>query len=148
MTYSSGATPTHNNRGTIAVVPNQKYSATFEILRNDLEAEHEYVTNVIIGQARLGACRPDGGERDCTFYDCSSEQRPVIVSSTTAQLAVLILIINHSSECHCDTATWACMGSKEDTVAGHTPMTAVGRVTLVPLSGTSQILPCQCCRTV
>ena len=133
MIYSSGTTASTDNRGTITVVPNQKYWAKFEILRNDLGHSHEYVVDVIVGGTSLGRCNPDGGDYDCSFYDCSSEQQSVVVSSATAELGVNIKLTGHSRDCDCDTATWAC--SKEGTVGGRTAVTAVGRVTLVPTTG-------------
>ena len=130
--YRSGTSPATDNTGTIAVVPNTQYWVQFEILRNDLGNPGEYVLGVSIGGVNMGACyanRQHGSsDYDCTFYECYAGQNPVTVSSSTGNLAVNIRLTGHSWDCDCDTSTWDC--SSENSIAGRTRMTAVGRFTL------------------
>eukprot|EP00040_Diaphanoeca_grandis_P044315 m.11940 g.11940 ORF g.11940 m.11940 type:complete len:361 (-) comp9071_c0_seq1:26-1108(-) len=130
VVYRQGTTAYASNPGEIQVVPNRKYLVNFEILRNDLGQDHEYVTNIIVGGQNYGPCRPDGHDYDCNFYNCTRAKQ-MIVTPTTTVLKVDMRIIGHSWDCDCDTKTWQC--SKENTIAGRTQMTAVGRFTLTAI---------------
>jgi len=125
--YSEGTAKQSNNAGTISVVPGVTYTVSMEILRNDLGEPNERVSNVTFDGNSIGGCNPDGGDYDCTFYTCP--QSPS-VSSTTGIIAVNLVYTGHSWDCDCDKSTWEC--SKENTVSGRTPMTAVARFTLIP----------------
>ena len=48
----------------------------------------------------------------------------------TGVIDVVMTYAGHSHDCDCDTSSWQC--SKQDTVAGRTPMEAVARFTLTP----------------
>jgi len=98
---------------------------SFDILRNDLGDSGEYVTDVKVDGQSLGACHPDGGDYDCTFFTCPFSTPTITSSSGT--VALEIHIKGHSWDCDCDKSTWEC--SKESTVSGRTKMTAVGRFT-------------------
>ena len=76
----------------------------------------------------IGSCNPDGGDYDCTFYDCESALTETTYTPTSNMINVELIFTGHSKDCDCDTATWDC--SKEDTVEGRTAMTAVARITL------------------
>jgi hypothetical protein len=129
VVYTEGTTPQGDNTGTIDVTPHQKYAIKFEILRNDLGDASEYVTDVLVDGASLGSCHPDGGDHDCTFFTCSFSDAEI--TPTTNSIDVNVKLTGHSWDCDCDTASWEC--SKENTVSGRTPVTAVGRFTLTPL---------------
>ena len=128
MVYSEGTTSTTSNTGTIDVIAGTTYNVNFEILRNDLGHSSEYVTDVLIDGKSLGACHPDGGDYDCTFFSCPFGQ--VAITPASSQIDVDIQIRGHSWDCDCDKVTWEC--SKQETVAGRAPMSAVGRFTLTP----------------
>jgi hypothetical protein len=67
----TGATVVTDNTGTLSLVAGTQYSLTFEILRNDLGQSSEKVTDVLVaGNSIGGECNPDGGDQDCTFYQC------------------------------------------------------------------------------
>jgi len=129
MVFSDGEKDHNTTRGTASVTPNVAYKVSFEILRNDLGDSHEYVTDVKVDGQSLGACHPDGGDFDCTFFTCPFSTSTVTSSSGT--VALEIHIIGHSWDCDCDKSTWEC--SRENTVAGRTKMTAVGRFTFTSM---------------
>lgn len=100
----------------------------FEVLRNDLGGASEKVTSIKVNGVELGECNPDGGDYDCTYFDC---QKTHTFSTTSTQLTVQMTLTGHSWDCDCDTTTWEC--SKEDTWEGRTPrtpVTSVARITL------------------
>jgi len=76
----------------------------------------------------LGHCKPDGGDYDCTFFDC---KKTLDFTSESTKLDVEMTFTGHSWDCDCDEKTWAC--SKEKVVAGRTAMQAVARLTLSPV---------------
>ena len=116
------------NDGTINVKAGQKYNVSFEILRNDLGSPSEYVQDVVIDGIHLGGCNPTGGDYDCTFHNCEYAS-PTTIVATSDTITASIFLVGHSHDCDCDMTTWEC--SMENTVAGRTPMTAVGRFTLI-----------------
>lgn len=117
-----------DNRGKVEVEEGVDYIVGFEILRNDLGDGSEYVTDVIVDGHSLGECHPDGGDYDCTFFQCPFTETVITASSST--IDVNIRVTGHSWDCDCDKQTWEC--SAEGSVSGRTPMTAVGRFTLTP----------------
>ena len=121
--------------GTATVIPGVTYHVKTEILRNDLGHSHEKVTSILVDGIELGECNPDGGDYDCTFFDCFSAQSHT-VTATSTQLQFALSYQGHSWDCDCDTTTWesgdtSC--SKESTIASRSPMTAVARFTLTPV---------------
>ena len=123
--YSDGKTLKTDNKGTLYVEKNVPYKITYEVLRNDLGDASEMVSDVIIDGKSIGSCNPDGGDYDCTYFKCPGS---TIVSSPTGMIPVNLKYIKHSWDCDCDMETWMC--SKENTVPGQTPMTAVAKFTL------------------
>jgi len=118
--------------GTATVIPGVTYHVKTEILRNDLGSSHEKVSSIRVDGYELGECNPDGGDYDCTFFDCFSAQSHT-VTATSTQLQFALSYQGHSWDCDCDTTTWesgdtSC--SKESTIAGRSPMAAVARFTL------------------
>jgi len=99
-----------------------------EVLRNDLASSSEYVKSIKIAGKELGQCQPDGGDYDCTFFDC---KKTLDFTSESTKLDVEMTFTGHSWDCDCDEKTWAC--SKEKMVAGRTAMQAVARLTLSPV---------------
>ena len=54
------------------------------------------------------------------------------MAPASGELAVIMRFVEHSRDCDCDTSTWEC--SRENTVAGRTPVEAVARFTLTPVT--------------
>lgn len=80
----------------------------------------------------LGECNPDGGDNDCTFFDCSTQfDTEQTFTAASSSLTLEIDLIGHSRDCDCNVSTWEC--AREDTVPGYAPMNAVARFTLTPL---------------
>jgi len=115
--------------GTAIVVPNVPYTVRFEILRNDLGQAGEYVKNVLVDGKSLGECHPDGGDYDCTFFECPIPN--TTVTSATGTVNLEMNLVGHSKDCDCDDTTWEC-SSELDAVAGRLPMSAVGRFVFTP----------------
>ena len=145
MVYSEGTTAMSapSATGQINVVPGELYLVKVEILRNDLGSASERVTAIRVDGVDIGGCNPDGGDYDCTFFDCGSQlnlQNQLITANEEGVMRFEIDVVGHSYDCDCDmqysfvenvrTGTWSC--SMENTVAGRTQMTAVARFTLVP----------------
>ena len=59
------------------------------------------------------------------------------ILTQTGNIAVVMDFVGHSRDCDCDEQTWDC--SRENTVGGRTPVTAVGRFTLTPSGKTWSI---------
>ena len=114
----------------INVIPDVDYYMQIEVLRNDLGDNGDRVSKITIDGVDIGDCNPDGGDYDCTFFDCQDSLEYQIVSSTNGSISVSFTYEGHSWDCDCDKETWIC--SKESTISGRTPMTAVARITLIP----------------
>ena len=96
-------------------------------LRADWEVLPQETTTL-----ELGECNPDGGDYDCTFFDCSAAQSAdTTLTAAGSTLTFEIDLTGHSRDCDCDTETWDC--ARENTVSGYSPMVAVARFTLEPL---------------
>ena len=146
VAYNSGTTATTGAPGnpsattTATVVPGQTYKITTTVLRNDLGSSSERVTAIRIGGTNIGSCNPNGGDYDCTFFDCSSQLGgETYMTATTSTMTFEVDITGHSWDCDCDTTTWEC--SRENTVAGRTPMNAVARFLLTPVSTPPPAMP-------
>ena len=126
--YSSGTTAYSANSGTITVQPGMQYTVKVEILRNDLADWDERVTDITLDGRSIGGCNPDGGDYDCTFFNCPIA--PVTVVSQTGSINVVMYFTGHSYDCVCATWSWSC--AREGTWGHWTPVTAVGRFTLTP----------------
>ena len=126
MIYSSGTSAYSSNSGTIMVQPGIQYTVNVEILRNDLASSDERVQDITLDGRSIGGCNPDGGDNDCTFFNCPIT--PVTVVSQTGSIEVIMYFTGHSHDCDCNTQTWNCYPEG----SGPTPMTAVGRFTLTP----------------
>merc|ERR1711884_822100 len=118
-----------NNRGNITVQPGVEYAVSVEILRNDLASSDERVDDITLDGNSIGGCNPDGGDYDCTFFNCPIA--PATVVSQTGNVEVNMVYMGHSWDCDCDQQTWNC--SRENSVPGRTPVNAVGRFLLTPL---------------
>ena len=114
----------------IKVEPDVDYYMKIEVLRNDLGDSGERVSKITIDGVNVGDCDPDGGDYDCTFFDCQDSLEYQIISSMNGSLSVGFTYEGHSWDCDCDKETWIC--SKENTISGRSPMTAVARITLTP----------------
>jgi hypothetical protein len=129
VVYKSGTTGNSVDEtitGTLSgLVPGHTYSIDADVLRNDLGQSSEYVKSINVGGHDMGACHPDGGDYDCTFFRCPLSSAKV-TASATGTIDVTMIFTGHSRDCDCNTATWEC--SKESTNAAHpTPMKAVAR---------------------
>ena len=117
----------------INVVPHLSYNVKVEILRNDLGHSGEKVSNIAFDGVNVGDCKPDGDDYDCTFFDCVQTIKNEAISSPDGSITAALTYEGHSWDCDCDKQTWNCR--KENTTIGLTPMTAVARVTLTPITG-------------
>ena len=117
----------------IKVQPGIDYSVKVEVLRNDLGSSDEKVSRIALNGREMGYCNPDGGDMDCTFFDCSTTLLYKHISSPSGLLVAALRYQGHSRDCDCDKGTWQC--AKEDTKAGFSPMLAVAKITLTPLIG-------------
>eukprot|EP00937_MAST-01D_sp_MAST-1D-sp2_P001110 g1110.t1 len=119
-----------NVSGTLTgLVPGARYRIGVEVLRNDLANYHERVKSITVGGTNMGECRPDGADFDCTFFRCPFDTTTVVTASASGTVPVAMVFQGHSWDCDCDTSSWEC--SKENTVAGRQPMTAVARFTWI-----------------
>jgi len=135
MVYGEGTTAKPTYESIINVKPNLEYVVKLEVLRNDLGSPDEKVSQIVINGAVIGDCNPDGGDYDCTFFDCKMSIDDTLVSSETGTIPVAFTYQGHSRDCDCYKPTWSC--SAENLIPGRTPMTAVARVTLSPIVGNS-----------
>ena len=117
----------------INVLPGIEYSIQVEVLRNDLGDSTEKVTKIKINGETIGDCNPDGGDYDCTFFNCAQTITTKRISSPDGTIFASFTYVGHSRDCDCDKETWEC--AKEDTKTGFSPMTAVAKITLTPLNG-------------
>ena len=113
------------------MLPNIAYSPKIEVLRNDLGSASEKVSKITFDGAVIGDCNPDGEDYDCTFFDCYNTIKTKTISSETGLIPVSLTYQGHSWDCDCDKETWMC--SRESSIPGRTPMTAVARFTLTPI---------------
>jgi hypothetical protein len=123
--YTNGGTQTVTAKGSGFVIGNSYKVDSVEVLRNDLGHASEYVTSIKLAGVEVGACHPDGGDYDCTFFNCRKSHT---FTAQSANPNFEVSVKGHSRDCDCDTNTWEC--SKEKTVAGRTPMNIVARVTV------------------
>ena len=136
--------------GSISVVKGTKYAVKIEVLRNDLGSRDKRVRSIKIDGKEVGkkssyACNPDGGDYDCTFFDCKSQITDnLVVTAGSSAIKLALDFVGHSWDCDCDTKSWKC--SKENTVKGRTAMEAVARVTLTPHSGAPSLTAHQALR--
>ena len=56
------------------------YTVNVEILRNDLADWDETVQDITLDGRSIGGCNPDGGDFDCTFFNC-----PITSASAVSQ---------------------------------------------------------------
>ena len=136
MVYGEGKEAKSTYDSVINVLPNIAYSPKIEVLRNDLGSASEKVSKITFDEVVIGDCNPDGGDLDCTFFDCKDTIKGQAVSSTTGSIAVSFTYVGHSRDCDCDKETWSCSG--ENQISGRTPMTAAARITLTPIMLTSK----------
>lgn len=101
-----------------------------EVLRNDLGGDDEKVSDIKFDGVSIGSCNPDGGDYDCTFYNCQSALTETTYTPASSTINVELVYTGHSHDCDCDVSSWEC--SEENTVAGRAAMTAVARITLTP----------------
>ena len=131
VVYSAGTTATSSNTGAISVASGVTYRIVMHVLRNDLGSASERVTGVTFNGHSIGACNPDGGDYDCTFYNCNSELTRSTYTATSDTINVDLTYTGHSYDCDCDVNDWSC--SSEGTVVGRTAMTAVAQFILIPI---------------
>ena len=136
--YKEGKTPSNwNEKATyedvLNVYPGIDYSVKVEVLRNDLGSSSEKVSKIALNGHKIGDCNPDGGDYDCTFFDCSQTLSSKSISSTTGSIDISLTYQGHSWDCDCNKETWQC--AKENTIIGFTPMVAVARITFAPIKG-------------
>ena len=130
MVYSEGnvAKYSPSASGSVSVVPGQNYQIKVEVLRNDLGSASERVADIRIDGVSVGSCNPDGGDYDCTYFDCSVQMgAPLVTAASYGVMEFEIDVEGHSWDCDCDTETWECSeeAPRPNSVEGRTPMTAV-----------------------
>ena len=132
MVYSEGSSKssTPSASGVATVTKGATYALQIEVLRNDLADASEKVEAIRVDGVDIGECNPDGGDYDCTFFDCAAQipAQNLEVVATSSSMHFEADLVGHSHGCDCDKTTWEC--SKEDTVSGRKAMTAVLRITL------------------
>ena len=141
MIYEEGKTPSSwdgkstkaTYESVIKVVPSLDYNINVEVLRNDLGGQDEKVSTITLNGVNIGNCNPDGGDYNCTFFDCKASIEKETISSKNGSILASLTFEGHSRDCDCNKQTWNC--SKENTVPGLAPMTAVARVILSPITG-------------
>ena len=133
MVYGEGTTAQATYESTINVAPNMDYDVRIEVLRNDLGSSDERVSKITFDGVTIGDCNPDGGDYDCTFFNCQNTIQNDLVSYETGSIRVALTYQGHSWDCDCDKETWDC--SQENQVPTRTPMTAAARITLTPIFG-------------
>ena len=133
MVYGEGKETKSTYESVINVIPNLQYQLQVEVLRNDLESASERVSRITFDDVDIGDCNPDGGDYDCNFFDCHNTIQTKTISSETGSIPVSLTYQGHSWDCDCDKETWIC--SRENEIAGRTPMTAAARFTLTPIIG-------------
>ena len=72
----------------INVVPDIDYYMQIEVLRNDLGDNGERVSKITVDGVDVGDCDPDGGDYDCTFFDCQDSLEYQIVSAINGSISV------------------------------------------------------------
>ena len=136
--YKAGKSGAGDISGSVSVTKGTKYAVKIEVLRNDLGSSDERVKSIKIDGKEVGkksgyACNPDGGDYDCTFFDCKSQITDnLVVTAASSTLKLALDFEGHSWACDCDTSSWKC--SRENAVKGRAAMEAVARVTLTPQS--------------
>ena len=117
----------------IKVYPGKVYLVSVEVLRNGLGNDDDKVSKIRLNGKNIGACNPDGSDRDCTFYDCDSTLTAKEFSSSSEILTFKLDYVGNSENCSCDTSTWECSSNMEfDEVDSPIVMAAVARITLTP----------------
>ena len=121
---------------TIQVVPRQSYLMKLEVLQSDLSDSDEKVSGIEINGESLGECNPDGGDQDCTFFDCAQHLLTNEIVSEDSSLQVKLTFQKHSKDCNCNKRTWNCKSDaeKDPTKAS---ILAAARITLTPLGNSS-----------
>ena len=130
MVYGEGKQNKPTYDSVINIVPNVRYHLQVEVLRNDLASSSERVSRITLDGVNIGDCNPDGADYDCTFFDCHNTIRTKHIF-TNGSIPVSLTYQGHSWDCDCDKETWMC--SRESSIPGRTPMTAVARFTLTPI---------------
>ena len=95
--------------GSLAVTSGIQYTAKIEILRTDTSETGEHA-DVTIGGQNFGKCNPDGGDGDCSWYDCSNDLPNLKKVSSTA--GVLPFEIKYSDDVDYESATCNINGVK------------------------------------
>ena len=82
-----------------------------EVLRNDLGEANEKVTSIKLNGTPIGSCNPDGGDYDCTFYNCASalSQTTYTPTGTTINVELVYTGHSHDSFIDCLLVTKACL---------------------------------------
>ena len=117
--------------GSMLLLHGVTYSIVMEVLLNDLGDAGEKVSGVTFNGHSIGGCNPDGGQYNCTFYNCARELTSRNYTATSDTINVDATYLGYSHGCDCDVNDWSC--SKEGTVAGRTAITAVARFILTPI---------------
>lgn len=113
--YHTGTTPAAHPSasGTLAVLAGTPYLVEVEILREDLQTYDKYVSSIRVGDSTgtdmvdLGACNPDGGAHDCTFYKCNGAAITKF-TPTTSEMRFEVDMVGQRQQCNCDLNTWEC----------------------------------------
>ena len=136
---NSGSQASRNKEvlsGALSVTKGVKYLVKIEVLRNDLGDASEKVASIKIDGKEVGkksgaACKPDGKDYDCTFYDCKSQVTDnLVVTAASSTMKVALDFKEHSWDCDCDKSSWKC--GKEGSKTGD-EVEAVARVTLTQI---------------
>ena len=83
-----------------------------EVLRNDLGSADEKVSSIKLNGTPIGSCNPDGGDYDCTFYNCPSgslTKTTYTPTGTTINVELVYTGHSHDSCIDCLLVTEACL---------------------------------------
>ena len=89
-----------------------------EVLRNDLGSADEKVSSIKLNGTPIGSCNPDGGDYDCTFYNCASSNHQgqsrltkttYTPTGTTINVEMVYTGHSHDSFIDCLLVTKACL---------------------------------------
>ena len=118
-TTTSGPTIT----GTITVVANQQYQVKIEVMKIDMNSNHEYVSSITLNGASYGTCNGNGQGQCDVYQDCSVNigGHALTQNTITSSSSSISVVLTHTSSVNCCACTYAGVSAY-----------AVARITLTP----------------
>ena len=108
------------------VVQNQSYRVKVEVLRTDTEDPDEKVSAITLNGEHFGSCNPDGGQAECSYFDCLRPNNgdylnKTVIRSSDGQIRIELRYSNNVHNVPCP--------------LNGISVTAAARVTLTPIQG-------------